>query len=227
MTATLGSGDDERFSHARPDLLLAVTGRRPVRDANNIRLDQEFGTATVQRVSIAQYGTGVIVGVFPAEQLKHARQLYSHGRGSALVAAAVGVGWDVKAHPHLGFWNAGESLRLYLNPPVQPSVYAARWENEDFARIRQVDRDELMAGTWPWLIERGYATSSDQPAFERFLAVLGRRPAHVRPGLRLVLSLDARVYDAEGKVAAIGDVIRAALNEVLVAVGDPPLGVPS
>src|SRR5215204_3594870 len=51
---------------------------------------------------------------------------------------------------------------------------------------RPVRRRRSAPALWPWLKQRSYATGADDEELERFLLLLGRRAAHLRPGLRLV-----------------------------------------
>src|SRR5204862_6972830 len=77
--------------------------------------------------------------------------------------------------------------RLYMKPRVDGAEYARRWEEGDLARVGQYTRAEVERTLWPWLKERGYADDGDDAALEQFLErQLGRRPAYLRPGLRLM-----------------------------------------
>jgi hypothetical protein len=222
--ATLGNGDAALFGSGRPDLLEAVTGYQVADGANNVRLNELLGTKTVQRISIAQDGPAVVIGMWPGELLEQARRFYSDGRATAMVSAGSAAGWEVTVNLHLGFWNAASALRLYLNPLVPASEFVTRMEGEDHAQIRQVQRDELVSHVWPWLIARHYASDADDAAFRRFLEVLGSRPVHVRPGLRFLMTLEAAQRPDPDSVRALSAVIQAAVNEVLAAAGEPLLG---
>jgi hypothetical protein len=76
---------------------------------------------------------------------------------------------------------------------------------------------------WPWLKQRGYASALDAGALEDFLAILGRRRAHLRPGLRLLRRWDANEVEALGGSSELASAIRRAVDGVLGAAGEPPL----
>lgn len=219
MRPRLGTPDEDLFAAPRADLLQAVTGLTPADAANHVPLDVTFGVSCVQRLAIASTGAEAIVGLWPCEMLRHARPLYESRRGTRLVAAAIAAGWDVRSNLHLGFRNAPPSRRLYLNPLVSPEEYARRWEVEDYEMIRQFDLASITDELWPWLIERGYVTSRDGVKLEQFLDVLGNRPAHLRPGLRIVQQFP--VNDLTRTAADI----RERVNAMLKAIAEPTIPV--
>jgi hypothetical protein len=68
---------------------------------------------------------------------------------------------------------------------------------------------------WPWLKRRGYADDEDDPTLDRWLIEkLKRRPALLRPGLRLKCHYSGGVDPAT---------IRADITAILGAAGEPPL----
>src|SRR5207249_2945964 len=116
---------------------------------------------------------------------------YAGGRGTALIVAALGSGWTAVGSPHLAFHTARPPQRLYLEVVQEVDEYVRRWETSDAGMIRQYAPDEVRRELWPWLKERSYATAGDEHVLEEFLGGLGRRPAHLRPALRLHRRWDA------------------------------------
>jgi len=168
-----------------------------------------------------------VVFNWPAELLEQARYLYDGERGPRLLEAAATGCWDVDVRPHLGFWLAPQSERLYMNPESTMTVeeYVARWAGADGEKVGghhlEAVRDEL----WPWLLERGYATDEDTQHLEPFLERVRKRnrDVHLRPGLRLLRRWSREEVAEFQRDGELAERIRAAVNELLVAVDDPPL----
>src|SRR5436305_1346801 len=79
------------------------------------------------------------------------------------------------------------------------------------ARDGQYTRAGVERTLWPWLKDRGYADDRDDAALEQFLErQLGRRPAYLRPGLRL----KGRWSDAGGADAARRGLVGAIRRDV-------------
>ena len=118
---------------------------------------------------------------------------------------------------------APPSQRLYLDAGVDVDEYARRWQGEDRHWIGQYDAAEVRRTLWPWLMQRGYASALDEDELERFLALPGRRPVHLRPGLRLVRTWDPDARRAFGGSSELAAAVRDAVNGVLTAAGEPEL----
>lgn len=160
---------------------------------------------------------------WPAELKPQARHLYHGFRGQRVLAAAAEFGWDVDTRPHLAFRNSRPSQRLYMNPVITVGEYVARWSGSDLSRIGSHEPQAIRDPLWPWLQERGYASAADGPELPPFLDRLGRRPAHLRPGLRLMRRWNASevsALDAEGRLLYE---LRSEVNRLLAAAGDETL----
>ena len=81
-------------------------------------------------------------------------------------------------------------------------------------------QDEVRRVLWPWLKDRGYATASDDDVLEEFLKILGRRRAHLRPGLRMNRRWDAEAVKALGGERELAVAIRRDVDAILGAVGE-------
>ena len=74
----------------------------------------------------------------------------------------------------------------------------------------QHSRAEISATLCPWLKERGYADDGDDAELELFLNTqLGRRPAYLRPGLRLKRRWDIEAVQAVGGLDGLVADVRA------------------
>jgi hypothetical protein len=222
MPARIGH-DPPLFKTPHPDLLREITGITPEPDGAHVRLDP--GVRSTQRLALDDVGGSLVAGLWWAELKPQARYLYAGGRARALLAAAGALGWCATPNPHLAFYTAHPQQRLYLEARVDVDEYARRWEREDGQWIGQYSGPEVRRTLWPWLKQRGYATAADDEVLDRFLVLLGRRGAHLRPGLRLV-----RTWDPASQRALVGSdelaaAVRRAVNGVLVAPGEPELPV--
>jgi hypothetical protein len=191
-----------------------------------VRLDRH-GVRSTQRLALDDVGGSLLAGLWPAELKPQARYLYSDGRAGALLAAARAFGWSATPNPHLAFYTAHPQRRLYLEAQVDADEYARCWAGEDGSWIRQYRAAEVRRTLWPWLKQRGYATAADDDELERFLLLLGRRGAHLRPGMRLVRAWDPTAQRALGGSRELAAAVRDAVNGVLTAAGEPELPVPS
>ena len=113
-----------------------------------------------------------------------------------------------------------------MKPGVDALDYAARWERGDLRRVGQHTAAEVRRVLWPWLKQRGYASDRDDPVLEEFLTrQLGKRPAYLRAGLRLKgrWDADADAVARAGGRRGLAATIRADVNAILGAAGEPPL----
>lgn len=129
--------------------------------------------------------------------------------------------WLVRPNVHLAYRRADIYQRLYLGCRLGTAEYIHRWLGADFDYVRRYSWDRVADDLWPWLLERQYAISADEPAFSRFLAELKHRYAYLRPGIQL-----KRVWpwDHVLEPGSYGDLIseiRAAVAEVLAMLDEP------
>jgi hypothetical protein len=214
--AHIGPDDLGLFDSPQPDLLRAITGLEPEEREDHVRLDKHTGIRSAQRVALSAIGNGIIVGFWPAELKPQAEFVYVEGRAQAMLETAEARGWETYPSPQLAFYTSPPAQRLYMHPDVGARDYARRWEHEDGRWIGQHIRDEVRPTLWPWLKRRGFATDADDGALEDFLRILGKRPAHLRPGLRL-----RKRWESVNE-AAIAEA-REEVNAILGAAGDASL----
>ena len=95
------------------------------------------------------------------------------------------------------------------------------WQGSDFAFIRAHHRDQVLPVLWP--LEHGYADTADESKLPEFLARLGKRDAHLQPGIGLERTWGrAEVESLDRRGALVGE-LRAAAAEVLGVLDEPPL----
>jgi O-acetyl-ADP-ribose deacetylase len=220
-----GLSDLHLLETPEPDLLHEVTGLELER-SGHVLLDERTGIRSTQRLALGDVGGGIVVFTWPAELRPQARYLYRSGRAQRLLVAADEGHWKVDTRPHLAFWLSSPEERLYMNPTIGPEDYVSRWSGSDFARIGQHDSETIRGGLWPWLLERGYASPDDEGEVDRFLARLAvkkRRAAHLRPGLRLLRCWGRDEVAELRRRCELAREIRAAVDQLLLAVDDPPL----
>lgn len=206
-----------------PGLLRDVTGIEP-KSQGCVVFGESSRISSTQRLELYDVGGGLALFTWPAELKPQAQYLYEPGRAPRLLAMASEDDWDVEARPHLAYRNAPWQQRLYLSPTIAVSEYVSRWVGADGRRIGQHDPDTIRTGLWPWLIERGYASEKDAPGLEPFLLRLGeKRPAHLRPGLRLLRRWSREEVIALRSQDRLEEEIRGKVNRLLGSVGDGPL----
>jgi hypothetical protein len=223
MTAQIGADGLDFFGDPRPELLTDVARIQPQPGDEWVDLEGRLGFRSTQRLRLSDLAGGVAVATWPAELARQARYLYGRGLGSALVAAAIERGWTVEPSPHLAYHTAPPGRRLYMRPSMAPLDYVARWEDEDaLRRVGNHSREDVEHELWPWLKQRGLADDGDDTELRRFLdEFLGRRPAHMRPGLRF-----RRVWtfaEAAGLGSALADTIRSEIDGVFAVAHEPAL----
>jgi hypothetical protein len=223
MTAQIGIDGLNLLGGPCPDLLGGVVRVRPEPGGEWANLER-LGFRSTQRLQLTDLAGGVALVTYPAELQPQARYLYGGRHGSALVAAAVERGWEVEPRPHLAYRNARPSRRLYMRPPIAPLDYAACWEDGDgLRRVRSFAREDVEHELWPWLKQQQFADDGDDAVLLRFLdESLGRRPAHMRPGLQF-----RRVWtstEASDLGPALAATIRSEFDAVFAIAREPALG---
>lgn len=216
-----GTADLHLLETPLPELAREVAGV-PAELSGHVLLEG-VGVRSTQRLALGDIGGGIVAFTWPGELVPQARHLYDNTRAERLLAVARETGWDADARPHLAFRNSHPRQRLYTNPTIGIDEYVRRWAGPDGRRIGAHEQSTIRHGLWPWLIARGYASAEDEQELEPFLSRLGKRPAHLRPGLRLLRRWERdEVVALRGRGLLAGE-IRAAVNRLLSAVADQPL----
>ena len=188
-----------------------------------VMMDAAIRTKTVQRISVQQHADTLALFTWPAELKPQAEALYRTGRAQRLLdfVAEHPEAWQARPNVHLAFRNASPAQRLYLHCPLEITEYIHRWSGNDFAQIRAHHQDHIRENLWPWLRDRQYAGPEDDEQLDAFLKRLGRRDAHLRPGIEVRhLWPWAHAVDLDER-GALASEVRTAVAELLTALGEP------
>jgi hypothetical protein len=214
MAATIGANDLDFLERPQPRLLRAISGIDPVAKDTHVLLDEQ-GVRSTQRLAAGEIGGAIWLALWPAELKEQATYLYGQRLAQLMIDAARANAWTAEPSPHLAFRNSQPSVRLYMHPPTDASAYARRWETEDLRWVGAHSRPDVRRSLWPWLKSRGYAQDADDHLLDEWLSTrLGDRDALMRPGLRL---------KRECPPDATPETLRAEVNAILAAAGEPPL----
>ncbi len=190
----------------------------------HVRLDVALGAVSIQRAALDVDDEQLVLHLWPGELKAQAEHLYAAGHAERLCELAAGdERWRVEPQPLLGFRNAPKRTRVYLSCTLDALEYARRWQGEDWSHVGSHHRQTIRTELWPWLLQRGYASPEDAERLDPFLHALGRRFAHLRPGIHVSRSWsweEAQKLDDDGLLA--GE-IRDAIDRVLAVLGEPPL----
>lgn len=221
-----------RYSHAElASLLREATGldnvdpekQRPRMGASvAVMVDEEIKTRCTQRLSLQSRDQGLALCTWPAELVEQANATYRANRAQRLLGFLAEPGpWRVRPNVHLAYRRADIYQRLYLDCHLGTAEYIGRWLGRDFDYVRRYSWDRVRGDLWPWLLERRYATSADEPGLSRFLADLKHRDAYLRPSVQLKRVWLWDQIMAPGRYGALVSEIRAAVAEVLAMLNEP------
>ncbi len=204
-------------------LLREATGIQPERvGLVHVRLDKALGVASLQRAALDfDEQDRLTLHLWPGELKPQAKHLYAADHAERLCELAQAPGWRVEPQPVLGFRNAPRRTRVYMTCQLDLHTYARRWRGEDWLQVGAHDRESIHTELWPWLLARGYACESDAERLDPFMRALGRRAAHLRPGMHVARSwswADAEQLEDGGRL--VGE-IHEAVNRVLGALDEP------
>lgn len=160
-----------------------VRGRSP--NGAEIILESDPGTMSTQRIALLRQGDYLALLTWPAELKKQATALYGSRRAERLLklVSAEPEKWSAVPNPHLAFIWATPDQALYTHCELDLVEYVRRWSREDFEQIRAHAPETVRDQLWPWLRNQGYASADDDQWLDAYLDQLGRRDAHLRPGI--------------------------------------------
>jgi hypothetical protein len=223
MRASIGADDLELFQDPQRSLLAKISGIQPEAAGVHVLLDKH-GVASTQRLAISGFDGGLVAALWPGELKVQAEYLYGKKLGTRIVATALERGWSAEGSPHLAFRNSAAANRLYMRPTVGAEAYAARWEAGDLREVGAHSRSEVARKLWPWLKQRGYVDSDDDATLRLwFDSQLGKRPALLRPGLRLKRCWKIEAVDNAGGFGGLAQAVRDDVNAILGAADEPSL----
>lgn len=190
-----------------------------------VMLDAAIGTKSTQRIALQQQADRLVLCTWPAELKPQAKALYRTGRARRLMGfvAAHADAWQARPNMQLAFRNAPVAQRLFPHCHLEITEYVHRWSGDDFDKIGAHHFDQIRGNLWPWFQAHQYASPEDDQLLDAFLRRLGRRDAHLRPGIEVrriwpwthAVDLDER--------GALASEVRTAVAELLAALDEPPL----
>jgi hypothetical protein len=189
-------------------------------------LDSTIGTESTQRFTLKLEGERLNLYTWPGELKQQAEALYRTDRARRLLELVKtdDAEWNAEPWLHLAYRFARfPEQRLYTCGKRNLAEYVAGWSGKDWSRVGTYAPDTIESELWPWLLERGYASPDETKELHPFLARLGQRSAHLRPGIRMTRPWafnEAAHLDAHGYLA---DEIRKFMRRALVALDEPPL----
>jgi hypothetical protein len=206
------TGIDDVFHEDRPDA-----------DASVMVRIKAIGSKSTERLSLWWQPGGLALGTWPAELKEQAKATYRTGRAQRIVDFAAGdpASWRVGSNLYLAYRFASVSQRVYLTCNLGLEEYVRGWLGEDFAFVGGHHRDRVRPVLWPWLLERGYASAADGTLLPGFLDRLGKRDAHLRPGIGLQRSWSSAEAASLDGADALAEELRAAITEILGVLNEP------
>jgi hypothetical protein len=180
----------------------------------------------VDRVSLYIEDGNLVVSMWPAELAPQYKRVFSDSkRAEALIALTADPAWQVHANFHLAYWRASGPRRWYPARHLAGAEYVRQWV-KDFQdhRAGRRPREDLQDPSFRhWLVEGGYALESEMESLDEWANKLPMDKFDVRPSIQVTRSwewADAVAQDSTGELAAE---VRDAINQVLVALGEPQL----
>lgn len=200
-----------------------VPERRPDTDASVKVLIDAIGAQSTERLSLRWLPEGLVLATWPAELKKQAKATYRTGRAQLILdfAAWMPAGWQVRPIGQLAYRFAAIPQRLYLTGDLDLDKYVHGWLGEDFAYVGGHHYDQVRPVLWPWLLEQRYASPNDESKLPTFLNRLGKRDAHLRPGIAIQRTWSpAETASLDQRGALVGE-LRAATTQLLGVLHEP------
>jgi hypothetical protein len=214
-------GHEGRLGRFLRNVLWQATGITPADRDNYVRLDETLGARSVQRAYLSVYEKGLYLRMYPAEDKGQALQFYAEGRGTRCAVLNEDDKWCAYPNLYLAFRNAPYGQRLYTHNEVKVDEYVARWSGDDLDWVRAYSVDEARAKLWPWLLERGYASPTDD--IDGFLTRVGKRDVLLRPSMAVEHYWSWEAAEAADLAGQLQAQVRDAINKVLRTLDEPTL----
>jgi len=178
-----------------------------------------------QRFELWLEGDAVLLSTWPAELQPQARAFYGDpSRVSRILDLTSADVWSARPNGHLSYWLAAPERRWYFIGGSLDAEHCMHQWQADLHAVHSYPRAAVATELWPWLLRRRYVGDRDRALMEEFLARVPRPDVHLRPGVwvsrRWSLS-DAQRLHQSGQLTGA---VRAAVDTVLDALGEPPLG---
>ena len=184
-------------------------------DQGRVTVKFEHGVESAQRATLRAEPSSVHLGMWVGELKPQYTRVYTRPRVIESLTALGDAGWSLRANFHIAFHNSNWKQRWYPSNRMPASDYLRQWST-DLPNAGRFPRHEIEDPNFGrWLVERGYITDAEEDGLAVWLRGLRRQEVDVRPSLAIERSWD---------VVPTGSEVRAAINEVLVALEEPILG---
>lgn len=179
------------------------------------------------RAAMWTEGTDVRIGLWPAELKPQYTHLYSDPiKVAKLITLGSQDGWDIHPNFHLAYRFASPTMRWYPDRTLSGSDYLNQWIADLKAdRAGGRTREQLVDARFrDWLVDRRYASDAETAALGSWLNdIPPSTQFHVRPSVEVTRSWSADALALDQRREFVADV-RAAVDEILTALGQPTLG---
>ncbi len=182
----------------------------------------------VDRVNMWLDGGRIRLGMCPAELKPQYERVYSDPKKvEALIVLAGQPNWYVAANFHLSYWLAAPANRWYPRRQMTGPEYVRQWI-DDFRDQRPGRRPRAQLddrGFRRWLIKRRYAAESELATLDTWRNALLRDHFDIRPSIEVTRSWQLAEAIARDRRNEFVTEVRAAIDRVLSALGEPELKV--
>lgn len=189
-----------------------------------LMLDNTLGTESTQRFTLKLEGEQLNLYTWPGELKPQAEALYRTDRAQSLLdlVTSEDSGWGAETCFHLAYRFARlPEQRLYTRGRRDLSEYIAGWSGEDWPKVGACAPERVESELWPWLLERGYALPEETREVPAFVARLGKRDAHLRPGIKMIRPWSLEEAGQLNARGALAMEIRNAMIEALRTLDEP------
>lgn len=181
-----------------------------------------------QRAGLVVQGSQIRLRMWPAEVASQYKFVYSKPEKlEGLVALNDQPCWEVKPNFHLAYWLSAAAKRWYPTRHLDGPTYMRQWIT---------DLKDHHAGRWPpdkikdprfrtWLVERRYSSENELAALDVWASQLPRDHFDVRPGIEVTRSWQVDEAARRDRMGGFIEDVRAAINQILTALGEPQLDV--
>ncbi|MEO3757307.1 hypothetical protein ABGB19_03320 [Mycobacterium sp. B14F4] len=180
----------------------------------------------VDRVSLYVESDNLIVSMWPAELAPQYKRVYSDSkRAEALIALTEDPAWQVHANFYLAYWRASVPRRWYPTRHLPGPDYVRQWVNDFHGhRAGRRPREDVNDPKFRhWLVERKYAIENEMESLDEWADKLPMDHFDIRPSIQVTRSwqwADAVARDTTGQLTKE---VSDAINQVLLALGEPQL----
>lgn len=190
-----------------------------IRDSGWVEIDGAGKTEMAQLV-LSDDGSTIDLRIYPADILSQARQFYADPGSVHAVLALREHDWRISPNYHWGFMASGLA---WMESPCSTEDYCNYWVGT-IHTLRQVGHLQWDA-FWAELVTNQIVEPADRLQFDATFTNTGRQNAQPRPGISCEYSWTLAKAVTLDTQRDLVESVRDQLNEILAALGAPPIGV--